>query len=50
MNANRVELLDLPRLAAQLVGLERRVSRGGRDSIDHLPAGMTTWRTPRLAR
>lgn len=39
VNANRVELLDLPRLAAQLVGLERRVSRGGRDSIDHLPGG-----------
>jgi hypothetical protein len=34
-----VELLDLPRLTAQLVGLERRVSRGGRDSIDHLPGG-----------
>ena len=39
VNAARVELLDLPRLAAQLVGLERRVSRGGRDSIDHLPGG-----------
>jgi hypothetical protein len=39
VNAARVELLDVPRLAAQLVGLERRVSRGGRDSIDHLPGG-----------
>jgi hypothetical protein len=39
VNAQRVELLDLPRLAAQLCGLERRVSRGGRDSIDHLPGG-----------
>jgi hypothetical protein len=39
VNAGRVELLDLPRLAAQLAGLERRVSRGGRDSIDHLPGG-----------
>jgi hypothetical protein len=37
VNAGRVELLDLPRLAAQLAGLERRVSRGGKDSIDHLP-------------
>lgn len=39
VNANRVELLDLPRLAAQLVGLERRVARGGRATIDHLPGG-----------
>jgi hypothetical protein len=37
LNSNRVELLDLPRLAAQLAGLERRTSRGGRDSIDHAP-------------
>jgi hypothetical protein len=37
INAARAELLDLPRLAAQLAGLERRVSRGGKDSIDHLP-------------
>jgi hypothetical protein len=35
--AHRVELLDLPRLMAQIVGLERRVARGGRDSIDHGP-------------
>jgi hypothetical protein len=39
MNAGRVELLDIPRLASQLTGLERRVSRGGRDSIDHGPGG-----------
>lgn len=39
VNAGRAELLDLPRLAAQFAGLERRVSRGGRDSIDHLPGG-----------
>ena len=32
-------LLDVPRLAAQLAGLERRVSRGCRGSIDHLPGG-----------
>ena len=34
-NARRVELLDHPRLAAQLTGLERRTARGGRDSVDH---------------
>jgi len=27
------------RLIAQIVGLERRVSRAGRDSIDHAPGG-----------
>lgn len=37
VNARRVELLDVPRLKAQLLGLERRVARGGRDSIDHAP-------------
>jgi hypothetical protein len=37
LNAHRVELLDLPRLAAQLCSLERRTTRGGRDSIDHPP-------------
>ena len=39
INAGRVELLDLPALKAQLVGLERRVARGGKDSIDHGPGG-----------
>ena len=39
LNAKRVELLDNPRLAAQLVGLERRTARSGRDSIDHAPGG-----------
>ena len=39
VNAGRVELLDLPRVRAQLLGLERRVARGGRDSIDHAPGG-----------
>ena len=39
LNAGRVELLDLPRLATQLVNLERRTTRGGRDSIDHPPGG-----------
>jgi hypothetical protein len=37
LNAGRVELLDHKILRAQLEGLERRVSRGGRDSIDHAP-------------
>jgi hypothetical protein len=37
LNANRVELLDNPRLVNQLAGLERRTVRGGRDSIDHQP-------------
>jgi hypothetical protein len=37
LNAQRVRLLDLPRLTGQLVGLERRTARGGRDSIDHAP-------------
>jgi len=37
LNGGRVELLDLPRLASQLCGLERRTARGGRDSIDHGP-------------
>ena len=35
----RVELLDHPRLVAQLIGLERRTARGGKDSIDHSPGG-----------
>jgi hypothetical protein len=38
-NSRRVELLDHPRLAAQLIGLERRTARSGRDSIDHIPGG-----------
>lgn len=38
VNAKRCELLDHPKLAAQLCGLERRTGRGtGRDSIDHGP-------------
>jgi hypothetical protein len=39
INAGRVALLDLPILKAQLLGLERRVARGGKDSIDHQPGG-----------
>lgn len=37
INAARIELLDIPALRAQLGGLERRVARGGKDSIDHAP-------------
>jgi hypothetical protein len=39
MNSRTVALLDNDRLERQLVALERRVSRGGRDSIDHPPGG-----------
>jgi hypothetical protein len=35
LNSRSVELLDNATLANQLVGLERRTARGGRDSIDH---------------
>jgi hypothetical protein len=37
INSCRVSLLDNPRLVSQLTSLERRTSRGGRDSIDHAP-------------
>ncbi len=37
INSRRAELLDHPKLVAQLCGLERRVGRGGRDAIDHPP-------------
>ena len=37
INSRRVHLLDDARLFAQIVGLERRTARGGRDSIDHAP-------------
>lgn len=37
INSGLVSLLDLPRLRAQLARLERKVARGGRDSIDHAP-------------
>lgn len=39
INSRQVELLDDARLIAQIVGLERRTARGGRDSIDHPPGG-----------
>jgi hypothetical protein len=40
LNSRRIELVDNPRLAAQLCSLERRTARGGKDSIDHPPGGM----------
>ncbi len=39
MNSGNVELLDNRRLGGQLAGLERRVARGGKTSIDHAPGG-----------
>lgn len=39
LNSGKVELLDIPVLSRQLSGLERRTSRGGKDSIDHAPGG-----------
>jgi hypothetical protein len=35
LNSQRCELLDLPRLKSQLLGLERSVRPGGKDMIDH---------------
>lgn len=37
LNSGKVELLDHPRLSGQLIGLERRTARSGKDSIDHAP-------------
>lgn len=37
LNGRRVDLLDIPMIVTQIVGLERRVARGGRESIDHAP-------------
>ncbi len=39
LTAGRCRLLDHPRLTSQLVSLERRTARGGRDRIDH-PRGL----------
>jgi hypothetical protein len=39
INSGGVDLLDNDRLVTQLLGLERRTSRAGRDSIDHSPGG-----------
>ena len=39
INSGQIDLLDHPRAVSQIVALERRTSRGGRDSIDHPPGG-----------
>lgn len=39
LNSGEIDLLDNTRLVNQLCDLERRTSRGGRDSIDHPPSG-----------
>ena len=39
VNSGKVELLDIAKLQAQFVGLERRTARSGKDSIDHAPGG-----------
>ena len=35
VNSARIQLLDIPKCNNQLLGLERRTARGGKDSIDH---------------
>jgi hypothetical protein len=39
VNSGQVELLDTRTLRVQLEGLDRRVARSGKDSIDHAPGG-----------
>ena len=39
LNAGQCRLLDNRRMEAQLLGLERRTARGGKDTIDHPPGG-----------
>jgi hypothetical protein len=39
VNSNMVDLIEVPRLENQLIALERRTSRGGRDMVDHPPGG-----------
>ena len=39
LNSGRVVLLDDEKAVSQIVGLERRTARGGKDSIDHAPGG-----------
>jgi hypothetical protein len=44
LNSRRVVLPKHEKIVQQLVGLERRTSRGGRDSIDHAPEATMIWR------
>jgi hypothetical protein len=39
LNSGRAALLDNSRMLAQFLGLERRTSRAGKDSVDHAPGG-----------
>lgn len=39
LNSGKADLLESATLLTQIVGLERRVARGGRESIDHPPNG-----------
>lgn len=39
LNSGQAQLLDSTVLIDQIAGLERRVARGGRESIDHAPHG-----------
>lgn len=39
LNSARADLLDNERMLNQIVGLERRTARGGKDTIDHAPGG-----------
>ena len=39
LNSCRIELLDHSKTINQLIALERRTARGGRESIDHPPGG-----------
>jgi hypothetical protein len=39
LTAGEIELPDHRKLRAQLIGLERRTSRSGKDAIDHAPGG-----------
>lgn len=37
LNSEKIQLLDLPHVTNQIINLERRVYRGGKESIDHAP-------------
>jgi hypothetical protein len=39
INSKQCDLLDHPKMLNQLIGLERRTARSGKDSIDHSPGG-----------
>ena len=39
LNSGEVELLDHTKMINQLINLERRTARSGKDSIDHPPGG-----------